>query len=87
MRKWTYLDVVTDMHREDVYALTLELSSEKPGSPLFLAAYRAALTQFEKTLDDDQRRTYKAMAKDWTEKMPPSGMQRRYVHINHSSRL
>ena len=55
MQKWTYLDVVTDMHQEDVYALTLELSSEKPGSPPFLAAYRAALTQFEKTLDDDQR--------------------------------
>ena len=65
----------------------LKLSSEKPGSPLFLAAYRAALAQFEKTLDNDQRQTYKVMAKDWTEKMPPSGMQQWYVHINYSSRL
>ena len=87
MQKWTYLDVMTDMHQEDIYALTLELSSEKPGSPLFLATYRAALAQFEKTLDNDQRRTYKAMAKDWMEKMPPLGMQQRYVHINYSSRL
>ena len=42
-----------DMHREEIYALTLELSNEKPGSPMFLAAYRVVLAQFEKTLEDD----------------------------------
>ncbi len=87
LRKWTYLDVVIAMHRKVISQLAVKISQHKPGSPQYLSAYRRACGKVERKLSERQRRMYRVMAKEWTEKKLPLMMQQRYVHCNHSSRL
>jgi hypothetical protein len=45
-----------------------------------IGCYSAARRRVERKLTESQRRLYKAMAKEWTEKKPPLVEQQRYVH-------
>lgn len=75
------------MHRKKIHKLAVKLSQTAPGTPGYLRSYNTARSQVEKKLTDNQRQTYKAMAKDWSEKKLPPRMQQRYVHGNDSGRL
>ena len=86
-RKWTYFDVVTAMNRKEISKLAINLSQSKPGSPMYLQAYKKARNQVEGKLTDNQRQRYKAMAKEWSEKKLPARMQQRYVHGNDFIKL
>jgi hypothetical protein len=68
------------MHRNKIHKLAVKLSQDKPGSPGYLGCYSAARRRVERKLTESQRRLYKAMAKEWTEKKPPLVEQQRYVH-------
>jgi hypothetical protein len=86
-RKWSYRDVLTAMHRKQIHKLATKLSQNTPGSPNYLGSYNKARNQVEKKLTENQRRKYKLMAKEWSEKKLPPRMQQRYVHGDDSSRL
>jgi hypothetical protein len=81
------MDVLISMHRKQIHKLAVRLSQNVPGSVEYLSQYHRARVQVEETLTDDQRRTYRAMAKEWSEKKLPPRMQQRYAHGNDSSRL
>ena len=78
---------MTAHHRKKIHKLAKKLSKSTAGSPEYLRQYHKARREVEKKLTDDQRRRYKTMAKEWSEKKLPQNMQRRYVHGNDSSRL
>jgi hypothetical protein len=73
------------MHRQEVNELMEKLSGSKPGSKNYLAFYGAARRKFEETLTETQRQSYKAMAKEWSDRALPEEMQRRYLHSSDSS--
>jgi len=75
------------MNRLKINDLAKELSGDVPGSELYLRNYHKAWLQVEKTLSEDERQMYRALAKEWTEKKLPEDMQKRYVHGNGPSRL
>jgi hypothetical protein len=79
-RKWSYFDVLTVMHRPEIHKLTLKLSQNAPGSSQYLRHYNRARSQIERSLTDNQRQKYKAMAEEWSEAELPPNMQQRYVH-------
>jgi hypothetical protein len=68
------------MHRSEIHKLTLKLSQNAPGSPQYLRHYNRARSQIERSLTDNQRQKYKAMAEEWSETELPPNMQQRYVH-------
>jgi hypothetical protein len=71
------MDVLISMHRKQIHKLAVRLSQNVPGSVEYLSQYHRARVQVEETLTDDQRRTYRAMAKEWSEKKLPPRMQQR----------
>jgi len=82
-KKWTYSDVVTDFHREELHNMALELSGEKAGSPKYLSCYKKSLKIIKERLTDETRVKYRAEVKKWMEDMPPPQQQRWYVHPLH----
>lgn len=68
------------MQRQKIHNLAVELSKNLPGSSDYLSNYHKARVQVEEELTDDQRQSYKVMAKDWSSKQLPPRMQQRYVH-------
>lgn len=86
-RKWTYLDVVTALCRNEISEKAAELSGAHRGSPAYLGAYHNARSQVEKSLSRKTRQEYRAMAKKWSKNKLPPDMQRRYAHGNYPSRL
>jgi hypothetical protein len=84
--KWTYLDVVQVMRREELDNLATEMSGSKSGSIPYLGHYKLALKKIEAELSDESRIKYKAQAMKWTDEKPPPSEQRRCVHVNLSSR-
>jgi len=87
MRRWSYLDVVTAMHHEQIAKLAAKLSNSAPRSPAFLSAYKTARSKVSKTLPESLRHKYHVMAKEWSEKALPPRMQQRYAHETDSSGL
>lgn len=87
IRIWSYRDIVTTMHREQVHKLALKLSGSTSGSPAYLKAYKTALSKVEKKLSQSQKKRYRAMAQEWSEKPLPPTVQQRYVHVDVSSTL
>ena len=85
MKKWSYFDVLTAMHREQINKLAAKLSNSKPGSPAFLSAYKRARSKVEKTLPESLLQRYHVMAKEWSEKPLPPMMQQQYVYETDSS--
>jgi hypothetical protein len=87
IQTWTYFDVLTVMRRKEIHKLAVKLSKHPAGSPRYLSSYKLARTKVEKKLTDDQRRKYKAMAKEWSERKLPRKVQHRYVRGNYSRML
>jgi hypothetical protein len=86
-KDWTYFDVVTNLHREKIDKLAVKLSGHPPGSGPYLQKYRRAFNEVEGDFSEKERRKYRAMAKEWTERQPPPKIQQRYALCNDSSRL
>jgi len=87
MRRWSYLDIVTAMHREQISKLAAKLSNSAPGSSPFLSAYKRARSKVAKNLPKSLCQRYHVMAKEWSEKVLPPRMQQRYAHRTNSSGL
>ena len=75
------------MQCKRIHKLAVKLSKNVPGSTDYISHYQKARIQVESKLTDDQRRKYKAMAKEWSEKTLPPKMQQRYAYGNGSSRI
>jgi hypothetical protein len=84
-KKWTYLDVVRFNHSDEIGNLAVETSGSKRGSPAYIAAYKPALMDLEKTLSEEVRIKYKSDAMKWTEESPPRTEQHRYLLFSYSS--
>lgn len=83
--KWSFRDVLGTLHRQQINNLAIKLSKNAAGSQSYMAYYSKARNEVEKTLTDNQRQLYKAMAKQWTERVLPPDVQQRYVHGNDYS--
>ena len=55
----------------------LAKSFQKTRNQHYLANYHIAFNQVEEALTDKQREEYNAMAKEWTDRGLPPGMQQR----------
>jgi hypothetical protein len=65
------------MNRQKIHTLATEYSKNLPEAPHYFANYNRACREVEAELADDQRQSYKAMAKEWSEmKLPPEMQQR-----------
>lgn len=73
------------MCRKEIHKLTLDLCKNVPGSRQYMQYYNKARSEVERSLTDDERQRYKAMAKEWSERKLPPKMQQRYVHGSESS--
>ena len=82
-RKWTYADVVTDLHREEIHVMALSMSNSKAGSTDYLKSYRKALKIVEESFSEATKLKYRAQAKKWTEDKPPPRQQQKYVHSHN----
>jgi hypothetical protein len=82
-RKWTYADILVDVHREELDKMAVEMSGSKAGSAAYLGCYKKAIKTIDGRLDEDTRMKYRADAKTWTEQKPPPRQQQRYAHANH----
>ncbi|KAH9031104.1 hypothetical protein EDB85DRAFT_2146272 [Lactarius pseudohatsudake] len=78
-RRWTYRDIMMDVHRQELHTMTLSLSDSKGGSDKYLGCYRKALKIIEKGLSEETKDKYRAQAKKWTEEIPPPRQQRRMM--------
>lgn len=81
---------MTTMQSKKIHKLAVELSQSPPGSKEYLRSYGVARSQIERELSDNLRQSYKAMAKEWSEKKLPQREQQRYVfgrYGNGSSKL
>ena len=85
MKRWSYLDVLTAMHHEQITKLAAKLSNSAPGSAAFLSAYKRACSKVEKMLPKSLLQRYHVMAKEWLEKPLPPRMQQRYAYKTDSS--
>jgi hypothetical protein len=77
--KWSFHDVVHDVHREEIGKLATKLSGAPPGHPDYLAHYKPAQKKIEEGLTEEMRVKYTADAKRWSETAPPASVKLRYV--------
>jgi hypothetical protein len=82
-RKWTFRDVVIDVHRGELHNMALSMSDSKAGSPDYLQCYQKALKTILDGLSDDDKSKYRAQAKKLTEETLLPRQQIRYVHAHH----
>jgi hypothetical protein len=68
------------MHHRKINKVAVKLSKDMPGSSGYLCNYQKARRQVEAKLTDNQRKKYRSMAKEWSEKRLPPKMQQRYAH-------
>ncbi|KAH9035545.1 hypothetical protein EDB85DRAFT_1889308 [Lactarius pseudohatsudake] len=78
-RRWTYRDIVMDVHRQELHTMTLSLSDSKGGSDKYLACYQKALKIVQAGLSQETKEKYRAQAKKWTEDIPPPWQQRKMM--------
>ncbi|KAH9009917.1 hypothetical protein EDB83DRAFT_2530998 [Lactarius deliciosus] len=78
-RRWTYRDIVSDVHRQELHTMTLSLSDSKGGSDKYLACYQKALKILQEGLSQETKEKYRAQAKKWTEDIPPPQQQRKMM--------
>ncbi|KAH9015212.1 hypothetical protein EDB84DRAFT_1567794 [Lactarius hengduanensis] len=78
-RRWTYRDIVMDVHRQELHTMTLSLSDSKGGSDKYLACYQKALKIVQAGLSQETKEKYRAQAKKWTEDIPPPRQQRKMM--------
>jgi hypothetical protein len=84
VKKWTYNDVLIDIHRKELDEMAAEMSQSKAGSAAYLGCYKKAVKTINEGLDEDTRVKYRAEAKKWSEQMPPPRKQQQYVHLDLS---
>ena len=75
------------MHRVKLHKMAVKLSHNTSNPPHYLSRYNRARSKAVRKMTDNQRQTYEAMAKEWTENKLPPEVQQRYAHGNDSSRL
>jgi hypothetical protein len=73
------------MHRDKIHKLAVKLSQNVPGSAAYLSSYSRARRKVEEKLTENQRQSYRVMAKDWSDKQLPPSEQQRYAYRNGSS--
>ena len=84
-KKWAYLEVVRFNHTKELKNLAIEWLGSQQGFPAFLATYKPALKEVEKSLSEELRIKYRADAIKWTNDKPPRSEQYWYVHASYSS--
>ncbi|KAF8262443.1 hypothetical protein EI94DRAFT_1704760 [Lactarius quietus] len=83
--KWTFSDIVIDVHHEELDKMAAEMSGCKAGSPAYLRCYKKALKIIEDRMDDDDKVKYQADAKKWTEHKLPPRQQLRQIALKEFS--
>ncbi|KAF8268514.1 hypothetical protein EI94DRAFT_1700174 [Lactarius quietus] len=86
-RKWTYANIVYDVHQKEIHKMATEMSGSKLGSAHYLSFYRKAFKTVEGRLDEETRVKYQADAKEWTENKPPPRQQQRTFEKHGQSTL
>ncbi|KAI9438332.1 hypothetical protein H4582DRAFT_2057761 [Lactarius indigo] len=76
-RKWTYHDILVDVHRKELDKMALEMSGSKRGSAAYLGCYKKSIKVISQRLDEHTRVKYRAEAKKWTEQQAPPRQQQR----------
>ena len=84
-KKWAYLEVVRFNHTKELKNLAIEWLGFQQEFPAFLATYKPALKEVEKSLSEELRIKYRADAIKWTNDKPPQSEQYWYVHASYSS--
>ncbi|KAF8256753.1 hypothetical protein EI94DRAFT_1710295 [Lactarius quietus] len=69
-RKWTYRDIVMDVHRKELHIIALSRSNSAAGSAEYLGCYQKAVKTIFSGLTEEEITKYKAQAKRWTEVKP-----------------
>ncbi|KAH9069434.1 hypothetical protein EDB83DRAFT_2314458 [Lactarius deliciosus] len=54
-RRWTYRDIVSDVHHQELHTMTLSLSDSKGGSDKYLACYQKALKILQEGLSQETK--------------------------------
>src|SRR6266571_3848984 len=71
-------------NKEEATQLAQELSGGAPGSQAFLGSLQDATTQLWKRLTIEEQDSYGDIAKDWSNNVPPRGIQARLVVYHRS---
>jgi hypothetical protein len=75
-RKYAFRHVVAHERKGEVEDETRALSGAIPGTREYFSRYQAGLNAVCDRLTDEEVEEYKAMARDWNERMPPKEIQR-----------
>ncbi|KAN0138020.1 hypothetical protein V8E53_004155 [Lactarius tabidus] len=74
-RKWTYQDILINVHCEELDKKAAKMSGSRAGTGAYLSCYKRAVKQIYDNLDEEARMEYCAQAKKWTEQAPPPQQQ------------
>jgi hypothetical protein len=85
-RKWTYRDILIDIHRKELDEMAVMMLDSRPGLGPYLGCYKNAVKTIDKGLDEETRVKYRAEARKWTEQKPPPRQQQWYTHVILSDR-
>ncbi|KAF8261224.1 hypothetical protein EI94DRAFT_1705707 [Lactarius quietus] len=83
--KWTFSDIVINVHHEEFDKMAAEMSGCKAGSPAYLRCYKKALKIIEDRMDNNDKVKYRADTKKWTKHKPPPQQQLRQTTLNEFS--
>ncbi|KAF8264606.1 hypothetical protein EI94DRAFT_1805643 [Lactarius quietus] len=84
-RKWTYHDIVMDVHRKELHIMALSMSNSAAGLAEYLGCYQKAVKTIFGGLTEEEITKYKAQAKRWTEDKPPPRQQHRMLEKHSKS--
>ncbi|KAF8266975.1 hypothetical protein EI94DRAFT_1802293 [Lactarius quietus] len=84
-RKWTYRDIVMDVHCKELHIMALSMSNSAAGSAEYLGCYQKAVKTIFGGLTEEEITKYKAQAKRWTKDNPPPRQQRRMLEKHSKS--
>ncbi|KAF8258204.1 hypothetical protein EI94DRAFT_1708190 [Lactarius quietus] len=84
-KKWTFSDIVINVHHEEFDKMAAKMLGCKAGSPAYLRCYKKALKIIEDRMDNNDKVKYQADTKKWTKHKPPPQQQLRQTALNEFS--
>lgn len=80
-KKWTFISVLRELRREDIYAEAKRLSVNAPSKKTpWLGHYQQARIKVQESLTDEERKAIEDMVKMWNKGWVPVKVQTKCVH-------
>ncbi len=83
-RKWSARNAFYHDKKAEITQLAQKLSGGAPESQAFLGSLQDTTTQLWKRLTIEEQDSYGEIAKDWSDNVPPRGIQARLVVYHYS---